>query len=848
MRKIKLRKGYIVAIIVVFVGASALPSTGEMVYRNHGQPDTVYVDDDFNESTPGWQYDHFDSIQDGVDAVNENGTVYVYNGTYYEWVNISKIIDLHGENKDNTIIDGTGKTYCLIAHSSANNVVITNLTTKNSQSIGVWISASDSIIENVTSCWNTNYGFYPRLYASNVLIKNCQGHNNTRGLFDRETNGLEVYGCTFRDNTDYGMNTHLTTTNAYIHHNNFISNGVNAEDVSDGSNLWDYNYYDDYSGEDADGNGIGDIPYNIEGVAGEQDLHPLMYPWYPIHPDTVYVNDDYNISTPGFGYDKFNRIQYGITEVPESGTVYVYNGTYYENVVIDKSITLIGEDGNNTIIDGGGSGDVIYVDSDNVEIYEFSIRNSGNLGWQNDYDAGIDIRSNYNHIYNNRIFNNYLHGLYLRSSSNNKIFSNNISNSYVGMQIVHSCNNNTIYGNKLSSIGHVGLRFYEGKFNSVHSNTITTTNYSIILEEKSNHNVIYQNLFTFNTGYAINIISSSDGNLIYHNNFKNNSINAADECNNIWNNSYPYGGNYWSDYWGDDLYSGPNQDIPGPDGIGDIPYEIPCEHGIDYYPLMNPFEQYYILVIDTPLEVREGELFDVVIHSLGGTAIPNATVEFNDELKLTNSEGRTFFTAPLVEYNTICNITASKEGYVSDTVLILIKDVADEVRTTFIFGRITNLTTIGDYITFDAVNTRIMTLFPFTFNRYKSGELITISKDYLGLLGAKFIFAFCGLMYHYPTYSMNIYSRDDAANEIIWLVSGMDGKAIGINDMETWLISEDGQPQPDAEITFNEVTGEGYVNPGDTFFVGAPSDGKYVFMLTHKLSGSTLWKSSLTHY
>jgi len=41
----------------------------------------VYVDDDYNESTPGWGYDHFDSIQDGVDAVDEGGTVYVYIGT-----------------------------------------------------------------------------------------------------------------------------------------------------------------------------------------------------------------------------------------------------------------------------------------------------------------------------------------------------------------------------------------------------------------------------------------------------------------------------------------------------------------------------------------------------------------------------------------------------------------------------------------------------------------------------------------------------------------------------------------------------------------------------------------------
>ena len=48
-------------------------------------PSFVYVDDDFTSSTSGWGYDHFDSIQDGIDAV-VGSMVYVYNGTYNEQV------------------------------------------------------------------------------------------------------------------------------------------------------------------------------------------------------------------------------------------------------------------------------------------------------------------------------------------------------------------------------------------------------------------------------------------------------------------------------------------------------------------------------------------------------------------------------------------------------------------------------------------------------------------------------------------------------------------------------------------------------------------------------------------
>jgi len=85
---------------------------------------------------------------------------------------------------------------------------------------------------------------------------------------------------------------------------------------------------------------------------------------------------------------------------------------------------------------------------------------------------------------------------------------------------------------------------------------------------------------------------SSNYNLAYHNNFFNCS--AWDDVptppsTNLWNATYPTGGNYWYDYTGADVFSGPNQDIPGSDGIGDVPY--PCgRSGTDYYPSMSPID------------------------------------------------------------------------------------------------------------------------------------------------------------------------------------------------------------------------------------------------------------------
>lgn len=62
-------------------------------------------------------------------------------------------------------------------------------------------------------------------------------------------------------------------------------------------------------------------------------------------------------------------------------------------------------------------------------------------------------------------------------------------------------------------------------------------------------------------------------------------------------------------------------------------------------------------------------------------------------------------------------------------------------RTAFIFGKITNRSYQGEYITFEAVKTRVITFSPFNFITYVSGEKFIISKKYQGFIGAQFIFA-----------------------------------------------------------------------------------------------------------
>jgi parallel beta-helix repeat protein len=88
-------------------------------------------------------------------------------------------------------------------------------------------------------------------------------------------------------------------------------------------------------------------------------------------------------------------------------------------------------------------------------------------------------------------------------------------------------------------------------------------------------NIIFKNNITSNDDGLF--VGSSSGNKIYHNNFINNTNQVffwGGVLANFWDDDYPSGGNYWSDYTGIDEKNGPNQDLPRSDGIGDSPYVI----------------------------------------------------------------------------------------------------------------------------------------------------------------------------------------------------------------------------------------------------------------------------------
>jgi parallel beta-helix repeat protein len=226
----------------------------------------------------------------------------------------------------------------------------------------------------------------------------------------------------------------------------------------------------------------------------------------------------------GTGPGNYTKIQDAINDANSGDTVFVYSGTYYENIVVYKSIDLIGENKNTTVIDGGGlyGFDVIYISFDRITISGFLIQNSGMS------DAGIYIRSKYNNIIGNTISNNG-DGVRL-SSIHNTIMDNIITTNHDdGIEIwTHS---NTIRGNIISN-NNDGIHLKGGSTNTIIGNNIY-----------SNKGIGILLMYTTSFGGS----HPSHNNSIYKNNFFNNKQDAY-FVHNIMNSIYRRN-KWWGNYW-----------------------------------------------------------------------------------------------------------------------------------------------------------------------------------------------------------------------------------------------------------------------------------------------------------
>ena len=264
-------------------------------------------------------------------------------------------------------------------------------------------------------------------------------------------------------------------------------------------------------------------------------------------PATIVVPDDYP------------TIQEAINAASDGDTVFVRSGTYYENVIVNKSVSLFGENPDTTTIDGSAGGaTTIEVVESNVDIIAFTVQGAG--GWT--HGIRLYYVTNCN-VLGNNIAGSFDHGLLLIGSSNNRISRNNVTAYWFGIYLSMSSSN---------------------------------------LLESNNINAMYASSINF-------AIMDASRNRIFHNNFVGSPIDQVviyQTDYNFWDNGCE--GNYWSDYGG--------PDVDG-DGIGDTPYIIDGSNQ-DNYPLMNPY--WDPADINHDLKV---DIFDVVLACSAYSSTPS---------------------------------------------------------------------------------------------------------------------------------------------------------------------------------------------------------------------------------
>jgi len=581
-------------VVSVFMVALMVIGAFSLTFNMHlirAEPATIIVPDDYP------------TIQEALNHANAGDTVFVRNGTYYEHVCMNKTVSIVGQDKITTIIDGnhTGT----VVTVTADNVNISGFTVQNGEA-GLKL---DGDCNSVTSS----------IFSSNGAVET-----------DLKT-GLEIYqdplqpvpwyGIWDMMNGSYTEVMELTTDTPVLSLEVFSHSDVEA--------LLLGVFFD----ENMDG-----APQLHEFVGfGCVDKNPWTCLFGPSKGQYIIkIKGEAVTGNPGHFDRKITKHKgYGIgmhscSKNTLSGNLISgnYAGLYVQSssdmIVHSNNVTrniggIITENLTNSIFDSNRVFDntpMTYSTGISMRAAE-NVSLSRNVVSQNCFGITIWNSTNTN-VENNEIISNHgwgvelhaslknrvadncisdvggLNGIFLRFSSGNILSGNNITKcEHSGITLSNDCDNNTVTYNNIQLTGSHGIIPGHGveiilSHNNTFSNNVIShgVNQGMLVIE-SPDNTITANLVSSNPKGIV--LWDSIRNRIYHNNIIDNWEQQAfdDTGENTWDDGYPSGGNYWSDYDGNDLRNGSYQNETGSDGIGDSPYVFD-ENYQDAYPLMKP--------------------------------------------------------------------------------------------------------------------------------------------------------------------------------------------------------------------------------------------------------------------
>jgi len=309
---------------------------------------------------------------------------------------------------------------------------------------------------------------------------------------------------------------------------------------------------------------------------------------------TIYIRADGSVDPPTAPISSVDNVTYIITDNINSDT---------DGIVIERSNIIL--DGNGQTLQGTEAfysygiflSERTNVTIKNIEIKKFwngiklnnSSNNSisGNNITNNDDGIWFYKSSNYNSISVNNITNNKFLGVYIHSSKNNSISGNNITDNAGGVSLSSFAEYNIVSGNNITNNKWYGINLIDhSKYNIFSRNDIANNRFEgVSLSYMSDYNIFSANNIA-NNGNGVALFGGDcSNNAFYHNDFIDNTqqVNITESgCANVWDDGFPSGGNYWSDY--EERY--PNAIEIDNSGIWNTPYVVD-QNNQDNYPLVK---------------------------------------------------------------------------------------------------------------------------------------------------------------------------------------------------------------------------------------------------------------------